>query len=169
MNTRKFISNEIKEKTEEIYSKASPYEREAYAKSEKKTILGLSIFLILFIGFLGVFSLLQKQDSLYVLFLTSGIIFFCICLGLIILMFHALKTPHEILAKRQIKRRLVNNPKALCANTITTNTQSQEIDPENVSVINKKKKKLQELKKLFDEGLITSEDYEQQKKQILGL
>ena len=84
-------------------------------------------------------------------------------------MFHALKTPHEILAKRQIKRRLVNNPKALCANTITTNTQSQEIDPENVSVINKKKKKLQELKKLFDEGLITSEDYEQQKKQILGL
>ena len=169
MSTRNFIQNEINEKTEEIYSKSSPYELEAYARSEKKTIIAVFSFLILFIGFLGVFCLLMPQDSLYALFLTMGIVFCCICLGHIILMFYMLKAPHEILAKRQIKRRLVNNPETLIINTENKNKKLQEVDLQTDSAMDQKKKKLQELKKLLDDGLITQEDYEQKKKQIIGL
>ena len=46
-----------------------------------------------------------------------------------------------------------------------THNQTKDISVEKAS----NKEKLQELKEMLDEGLITEEDYEQKKKQIIGL
>ena len=46
----------------------------------------------------------------------------------------------------------------------SANSQSHEI-----AIEKSPKERLQELKEMLDDGLITQEDYEQKKKQILGL
>ena len=65
----------------------------------------------------------------------------------------------------------INNMQLLCShleyamNAKNEVSSSQEQPTSTIT----KKEQLQELKEMLDDGLITAEDYEQKKKQILGL
>ena len=50
-----------------------------------------------------------------------------------------------------------------------TISENDSVFQEEVSTSKSKKEQLQELKEMLDDGLITQEDFEQKKKQILGL
>ena len=68
-----------------------------------------------------------------------------------------------------------NNIQSVCSmleymlNEKTLEQSSSVKHVENNSIQTSNKVQLQELKEMLDDGLITQEDYEQKKKQILGL
>ena len=72
-------------------------------------------------------------------------------------------------------KNMKNNIQTVCSmlecmlNEKTLEQSSAGKQEEKISVNASSKEQLQELKEMLDDGLITQEDYEQKKKQIIGL
>ena len=68
-----------------------------------------------------------------------------------------------------LETKYIRNPNLIYHKTNELNTNNSIFDSDNQNEKYIKREQLQELKEMLDSGLITQEDYEQKKKQILGL
>ena len=155
---------------EEIKDKASKYKKNSIKCMSIVSVISLVLYTIFFCCL----PLILEGESI-----SGGILAFCIIVSVfsvgfpfLLLYITTLRKSEKELAMLQIKNEnKANFQECLSTFEFMINSKTmEEIEKINNSNNEKSNKdKLLELKEMLDEGLITQEEYDQKKKQILGL